>query len=135
MDRTFAISRRELAAYFSTPLAYVFIVIFLALAGSVTFYFGTDRNQADLAPFFNFHPWLYLFLIPALSMRLWAEERKSGSIELLMTLPVTTLIPCSQVSCRVDLHIALALTFRSGSRSTGSAVLTMADRGEPSAAG
>jgi ABC-type transport system involved in multi-copper enzyme maturation permease subunit len=83
--------RRELASYFATPLALVFIVIFLVLAGALAFYLGGfyERGQADLAPFFNFHPWLYLFLIPALSMRLWAEERKSGSIELLMTLPVT----------------------------------------------
>lgn len=83
--------RRELASYFATPLAYVFIVIFLLLAGAFTFYLGGfyDRGQADLDPFFNFHPWLYLFLIPAIAMRLWAEERKSGSIELLMTLPVT----------------------------------------------
>ena len=85
------IFRRELASYFATPLALVFIVIFLVLAGVFAFYLGGfyDRGQADLAPFFNFHPWLYLFLVPALSMRLWSEERKSGSIELLTTLPVT----------------------------------------------
>ncbi|MDH3915603.1 MAG: ABC transporter permease subunit [Chromatiales bacterium] len=85
------IFRRELAAYFATPVAYVFIVIFLVLAGAFTFYLGNfyERGQADLDPFFGFHPWLYLFLVPAISMRLWAEERKSGSIELLMTLPVT----------------------------------------------
>src|SRR5688572_30706179 len=85
------IFRRELASYFATPLAYVFIVIFLVLNGAFTFYMGGlyERGQADLDPFFNFHPWLYLFLIPAISMRLWAEERKSGSIELLMTQPIT----------------------------------------------
>jgi ABC-2 type transport system permease protein len=83
--------RRELASYFATPLALVFIVIFLVLAGVAAFYLGGfyERGQADLAPFFNFHPWLYLFLVPALSMRLWSEERKSGTIELLTTLPVT----------------------------------------------
>ena len=83
--------RREFASYFATPLALVFIVIFLALAGLFTFFLGGfyERGQADLAPFFNYHPWLYLFLMPALSMRLWSEERKSGTIELLMTLPVT----------------------------------------------
>ena len=83
--------RREFASYFATPLALVFIVIFLALAGLFTFFLGGfyERGQADLAPFFNYHPWLYLFLMPALSMRLWAEERKSGTIELLMTLPIT----------------------------------------------
>src|SRR6187402_3339059 len=83
--------RREFASYFATPLALVFIVIFLALAGLFTFFLGGfyERGQADLAPFFNYHPWLYLFLMPALSMRLWSEERKTGSIELLTTLPVT----------------------------------------------
>lgn len=85
------IAARELNGYFATPVAYVFMVIFLALTGWFTFYLGGffERGQADLAPFFDFHPWLYLFLVPAISMRLWAEERKSGSIELLMTLPVT----------------------------------------------
>jgi ABC-2 type transport system permease protein len=85
------IFRRELAAYFMTPVAYVFIVIFLVLAGALTFYVGNffERGQADLQPFFDFHPFLYLFLIPALSMRLWAEERRSGSVELLLTLPIT----------------------------------------------
>ena len=83
--------RRELASYFATPLAYVFILIFLVLASAFTFYLGGfyERGQADLAPFFNFLPWLYLFLIPAISMRLWAEERRSGSIELLLTQPIT----------------------------------------------
>ena len=71
------IFRRELSAYFATPLAYVFIVIFLVLAGALTFFLGNffERGQADLLPFFSFHPWLYLFLVPAISMRLWAEER------------------------------------------------------------
>jgi len=84
------IMRRELASYFATPLAYVFIVIFLLLANAFTFYIGAfyERGQADLESLFGFLPWLYLFLIPALSMKLWAEERKSGSIELLMTQPV-----------------------------------------------
>jgi ABC-2 type transport system permease protein len=84
------IMRRELASYFATPLAYVFILIFLMLANAFAFYLGGfyERGQADLDPFFTFHPWLYLFLIPAISMKLWAEERKSGSIELLMTQPV-----------------------------------------------
>src|SRR3981189_1477967 len=84
------IMRRELASYFATPLAYVFILIFLVLANAFTFYLGGfyERGRAELDPFFTFHPWLYLFLIPALSMKLWAEERKSGSIELLMTQPV-----------------------------------------------
>ena len=90
MNGTLAVLRRELRGYFSTPLAYVFIVIFLILAGWFTFNFGNFYNggQASLAPFFNYHPWLYLFLVPALSMRLWAEERKTGTIELLLTLPL-----------------------------------------------
>ncbi|BAN50283.1 ABC transporter permease subunit [Metapseudomonas resinovorans] len=85
------IFKRELASYFATPLAYVFIVIFLVLSGVFTFYLGGfyESGQASLVAFFNFHPWLYLFLVPAIAMRLWAEERKSGSIELLMTLPIT----------------------------------------------
>jgi len=91
MNSIMAIYKRELGSYFSTPVAYVFIVIFLMLAGVFTFYLGGlyERGQADLQAFFNYLPWLYLFLIPALSMRLWAEERKSGSIELLMTLPIS----------------------------------------------
>jgi ABC-2 type transport system permease protein len=90
MRNVLAIFRRELAGYFTTPLAYVFIVIFLVMAGVLTFFVGNffERGQADLQPFFAFHPWLYLVLIPALSMRLWAEERKSGTIELFLTLPI-----------------------------------------------
>jgi ABC-2 type transport system permease protein len=82
--------RRELAAYFATPVAYVFIVIFLVLAGALTFTLGNffGRGQADLTPFFTFVPWLFLFLVPALTMRLWAEERRLGTIELLLTLPI-----------------------------------------------
>ena len=90
MNNIKAIFKREFSGYFSTPIAYVFIVIFLFLTGAFTFYIGGfyERNQADLEPFFRFHPWLYLFLIPAIAMRLWSEERKSGTIELIMTLPV-----------------------------------------------
>ncbi|MED5535548.1 MAG: ABC transporter permease subunit [Pseudomonadota bacterium] len=90
MNGTLTIMRRELRSYFSTPLAYVFIVIFLVLSSWFTFNFGNFYNggQANLAPFFGYHPWLYLFLIPALSMRLWAEEHKTGTIELLLTLPL-----------------------------------------------
>ena len=91
MNNLLILYKREFQSYFSTPLAYVFILVFLVLSGVFTFYLGNfyERGQADLAPFFNFHPWLYLFLVPAVSMRLWAEERKSGSIELLLTLPVS----------------------------------------------
>ena len=78
MNLVQALFRRELKSYFATPVAYVFIVIFLVLMGTFTFYLGGfyERGQADLRPFFNFHPWLYLFLVPAISMRLWAEERR-----------------------------------------------------------
>ncbi len=90
MNGLTTILKRELRAYFATPVAYVFIVIFLVLAGVATFYMGGfyERGQADLEPFFQFHPWLYMFLIPAISMRLWSEERKAGTLELLLTLPV-----------------------------------------------
>lgn len=91
MKGTGIIFKRELGSYFATPLAYVFIVIFLMLTGAFTFYLGRfyEMRQADLSAFFNFHPWLYLFLIPAISMRLWAEERKTGTLELLLTLPIS----------------------------------------------
>lgn len=93
MNGWIPVLKRELTGYFVTPVAYIFIIIFLVMAGVFTFQFGNffQRGQADLIPFFTFHPWLYLFLIPALSMRLWAEEHKSGTTELLMTLPVTKL--------------------------------------------
>ncbi len=109
------ILRRELASYFATPLAYVFIIIFLVLANAFTFYVGDfyQRGQADLRPFFMFHPWLYLFLIPALTMKLWAEERKSGSIELLMTLPVKAweAVLGKYLAAWLFTALALALTF------------------------
>lgn len=109
-----AIVRRELASYFATPLAYVFIVIFLVMAGSLAFFLGNffDRSQADLQPFFTFHPWLYLVLIPALAMRLWAEERKSGTIELLLTLPIsmTSAVIGKFLASWIFAGIALALT-------------------------
>ena len=115
MHATLTIARRELAAYFGAPLAYVFIVIFLALSGGLTFYIGAwlERGQADLQAFFDWHPWLYLFLVPAVGMRLWAEERKTGTIEFLMTLPVTTLeaVLGKFLAAWLFVGIALALTF------------------------
>lgn len=86
-----AIIKRELMAYFYSPVAYVFIVIFLLSTVGTTFFIGNffDSNQAGLEVFFIFHPWLFLFLIPAVGMGLWSEERNSGTIELLFTLPVT----------------------------------------------
>jgi ABC-2 type transport system permease protein len=91
MRNTWFIFRRELSGYFATPVAYVFLVIFLALASAFAFYLGNffERGQADLQSFFSFHPWLYLFLIPAIAMRLWSEERKTGTIELFLTLPIS----------------------------------------------
>lgn len=115
MLNVWIVARRELSAYFTSPLAYVFIVIFLALAGGLTFFFGQwlERGQADLQVFFIYHPYLYLFLIPAVGMRLWAEERKSGTIEFLLTLPVTTgqIVIGKFLAAWVFAGIALALTF------------------------
>lgn len=115
MRMTLAVFRRELASYFATPVAYVFIVIFLMLMGAFTFYLGGfyERGQADLRPFFNFHPWLYLLLVPAIAMRLWAEERKSGTVELLMTLPITPgqAVAGKFLAAWSFTGIALALTF------------------------
>src|SRR6185312_741624 len=91
MRNVLTVARRELAGYFATPVATVFIVIFLVLQGAVTFNLGQffDRGQADLNPFFTFIPWVFLLLVPAITMRLWAEERRLGTIELLLTLPLT----------------------------------------------
>jgi len=115
MRNVLTIFRRELAGYFATPLAYVFIVIFLVMAGVLTLFVGNffDRDQADLQPFFTFHPWLYVVLIPALSMRLWAEERKSGTIELFLTLPIrmTEAVLGKFLAAWCFAGIALALTF------------------------
>src|SRR5262245_43036395 len=110
-----SVFRRELASYFATPVAYVFIVIFLLMAGSCTFYFCNlyGNGQAGLQAFFYFHPWLYLFLVPAVSMRLWAEERKSGTIELLLTLPLTMAqaVLGKFLAAWAFIGIALVLTF------------------------
>jgi ABC-2 type transport system permease protein len=115
MNGVAAVLKRELASYFATPVAYVFIVIFLVLASTFTFYLGNfyERGQADLEAFFTFHPWLFLFLVPALSMRLWAEERKSGSIELLMTLPIEVwqAVLGKFLAAWIFTGIAIALTF------------------------
>ena len=115
MKIIFNITKRELNGYFATPVAYVFIVIFLLMAGLFTFYMGAfyERGQADLSSFFDWHPWLYLFLIPAISMRLWAEERRNGTIELLMTLPVsvTQTVVGKFLAAWIFTGIALVLTF------------------------
>jgi ABC-2 type transport system permease protein len=106
--------RRELAGYFTTPIAYVFLTVFLFLSGALTFHIGAyfERGQADLQVFFGFHPWLYVFFIPALAMRLWAEERKDGTIELLLTLPLTVgqAVVAKFLAAWAFTCIALALT-------------------------
>ncbi len=115
MNRIMTLMHRELRGYFATPVAYVFIVIFLFLTGIFTFYVGGfyERDQADLEPFFRYLPWLYMLLIPAISMRLWSEERKSGTIELLMTLPISLAdaVLGKFLAAWLFTALALALTF------------------------
>jgi ABC-2 type transport system permease protein len=109
------IAKRELVAYFASPVAYVFIVIFLLLAGFFTFMISGffEQNQASLNSFFYWHPWLYLFLVPAIGMRLWSEERRLGTMELLLTMPITPwqAIVGKFLASWIFLGIALALTF------------------------
>ncbi len=115
MRNILAIADRELAAYFATPVATVFIVIFLVMQGTLTFNLGNffERGQADLNPFFTFIPWVFLLLIPAITMRLWAEERRLGTIELLLTLPITQgeAVLGKFVAAWLFCGIALGLTF------------------------
>ncbi|MFL2771438.1 MAG: ABC transporter permease subunit [Rhodospirillaceae bacterium] len=115
MRSLWIIAKRELYGYFATPMAFVFIAIFVALTGAFTFYIGRffDRGQATLEAFFSFHPWLYLLLVPAVAMRLWAEERKSGTIEQLLTLPITTAdaVLGKFLAAWIFCGSALALTF------------------------
>ena len=115
MRAIFVIARREMASYFSTPLAYVFLIIFLAAAAAAPLLFGGffERRQADLTTFFVFHPWLLLVLVPAIGMRLWAEERRVGTIELLMTLPITVwqAVLGKFLAAWAFAGLALALTF------------------------
>ena len=110
-----AIAKRELASYFASPVAYVFLVIFLLLTGFLTFTAGAffERGEASLGAFFAWHPWVYLVLVPAVGMRLWAEERRAGTIELLLTMPITPwqAIAGKFVASWIFLGIALALTF------------------------
>lgn len=111
----FALFKREFKAYFSTPIALIFLTVFLVLNGFFTFQFGGffQRGQADLNPFFLWHPWLYLFIAPAVSMRLWSEEKKSGTIELLFSLPVTLFqaMMAKFTAAWAFLGIGLVLTF------------------------
>ena len=110
-----AIVKRELGGYFTSPIAYVFLVIYLLLAGFFTFTVGSffERGEASLVSFFTWHPWLYLFLVPAVGMRLWSEERRLGTMELLLTMPVTTwqAIIGKFLASWLFLALALALTF------------------------
>ena len=110
-----AIMKRELGGYFTSPVAYVFLVIFLLLTGFFTFTVGSffERGEASLVSFFTWHPWLYLFLVPAVGMRLWSEERRLGTLELLLTMPVTTwqAIVGKFLASWLFLMLALALTF------------------------
>lgn len=114
-SRFWAITGREFGGYFATPLAFVFIIVFLLANGLATFYLGAyfEMGQADLTSFFMFHPWLYLFFLPAISMRLWAEERRNGSIELLLTLPVplSAIVLGKFCAAWAFAGLALALTF------------------------
>jgi ABC-2 type transport system permease protein len=109
------IAKRELGGYFTSPVAYVFLVIFLLLTGFFTFTAGNffERGEASLAAFFGWHPWLYLVLVPAVGMRLWAEERRAGTIELLLTMPITPwqAILAKFLASWIFLGVALALTF------------------------
>ena len=115
MSRMIAVFKREFVAYFATPLGYVFIVIFLFAMGAFTFYIGHfyDNGTASLSVFFGYHPWLYLFLVPAIGMRLWAEERKSGTLELLLTLPIPiwASVAGKFLAAWAFIGVALALTF------------------------
>jgi ABC-2 type transport system permease protein len=115
MRNILVIFRRELGGYFSTPVAYVFIVVFLLLVNGLTFWVGKlyEREQADLMSFFTWHPWVYLFLVPAVTMRLWAEERRQGTVELLFTLPITLFesVVGKFLAAWAFTGIALALTF------------------------
>jgi ABC-2 type transport system permease protein len=115
MRNVWTIVKRELASYFSSPVAYVFLVIFLLLTGFFTFTAGSffERGEASLASFFGWHPWLYLVLVPAVGMRLWAEERRSGTLELLLTMPVAPwqVIIAKFVASWIFIGVALALTF------------------------
>jgi len=114
-SNTRTIIHRELSGYFGSPVAYVFIVIFLLLCGFFTFFVAQffELMQADLRAFFQWHPWLYLFLVPAVAMRLWADERHSGTIELILTLPVTLteLIVGKFIAAWILIGLSLLLTF------------------------
>ena len=109
------VAKREFTDYFTSPVAYVFLVIFLLMTAAFTFLIGQfmDRNQATLQPFFMWHPWIYLFLVPAVGMRLWSEERRQGTMELLLTLPISLwhCIVGKFLASWMFLTLALVMTF------------------------
>ena len=115
MKSIWTITKRELGGYFNSPVAYVFLVIFLLMTAAFTFLIGQfmDRNQATLQPFFMWHPWIYLFLVPAVGMRLWSEERRQGTMELLLTLPISLwhCIIGKFLASWIFLTLALVMTF------------------------
>ena len=115
LHNIYTIAKREVTSYFTSPIAYVFIVIFLLLSGFFTFMVGGffERGQANLEPFFDWHPWMYLFLVPAVGMRMWSEERRLGTIELLLTMPITPwqAIVGKFLASWLVLALALVLTF------------------------
>ena len=115
MKSIWTITKRELAGYFNSPVAYVFLVIFLLMTAAFTFLIGQfmDRNQATLQAFFMWHPWIYLFLVPAVGMRLWSEERRQGTMELLLTLPISLwhCIIGKFLASWIFLTLALLMTF------------------------
>jgi len=115
MQPMIPIIKRELMGYFRSPVAYVFIIIFLVSTAGTTWYLGNfyDSNEASLELFFFFHPWLYLILIPAVGMRLWAEDRRQGTIEILLTLPVSliTAVLAKFIAAWLFIGVALLLTF------------------------
>jgi ABC-2 type transport system permease protein len=115
MSVTRTLVQRELYRFFLTPVAYVFMVLFLMLSGALTFFLGDllGSNRADLNAFFQFLPWLFLLFIPALTMGLWSEERGRGTIELLLTLPLSAAQAnrAKYYSVLIFLGIILLLTF------------------------
>src|SRR3954462_13595344 len=115
MRNIWTITKRELVADFTSPLAYVFLVIFLLLTGFIAFTAGNffERGEASLAAFFGWHPWIYIMVVPAIGMRLWAEERRSGTLELLFTMPISTwqAIIAKFLASWLFIGVALLLTF------------------------
>lgn len=113
MNLIWTITKKELRSYFNSPLAYIFIDVFLVLSGWLFFQNFFLVGQADMRFFFALVPWLFLFLVPAITMRLWAEEKKLGTAELLLTLPISDaqVVLGKYFACLIFLAITLALSF------------------------